>query len=202
MAAPKPKSAMAKANRALAMAGQLSAARERKFVVTSIVQSADSTGHLIALNNPVQGVGDQQRVGDRIRCVRLIFDAWRVIPGSATGRFSLRFLIVLDKQNTLTDVDQIFLGMGTNICPFNQFVKDYKRQFSVLYDSGPNHMDQYNKGDTRRHNSRMNLITQFIAGTTTIATGMLKLVVLTNQAANSNNKPILLGTFRVNYTDS
>jgi hypothetical protein len=202
MAQMRKKSAMAKANRALAMAGQLQAARERKFVVSQVVQSGDNLGHLIALNNPDQGLGDQQRVGDRIRCVKIALRGWSVIPGSASGRFALRFLVILDKQNTITGVDQVLIGTGSNICPLNAFVKDYKKQFSVLYDSETLHMDQYNKGITKRWNTRCNLITQFVSGTTTVATGMLKLVIITNQSQASNQKPIWIGSVRVDYTDS
>lgn len=193
---------MAKANRALSLAGQLNAARERKFVVSQIVQSGDNLGHLIVLNNPDQGLSDQQRVGDRIRVTKISLRGWSVIPGSATGRFALRFLILVDKQNTLTGVDQVFVGTGSNICPLNAFVKDFRKQFTVLYDSETIHMDQYNKGVCKSWFSRCNLVTQFVSGTTTIATGSLKLVVLTNQSQASNQKPIWIGSVRVDYTDS
>jgi hypothetical protein len=202
MAHPGKQSAMAKANKALALASKLQASREKKFLVSSLVQSGDNVGHLLVMNAMDQGLGDSDRVGDRITCAHLRADLWRVIPGSATGRFSLRFLFIIDKQNTITSVDQVFLGTGSNICPFNQFVKDYRKQFVVLYDSGANHMDQYNKGDTVRINRKIQLRTQFQAASATILTGSIKLVILTNQGENSNSKPILIGSVRVDYTDA
>jgi hypothetical protein len=194
--------AMAKANRALAMASSLQASREHKFLVTSLIQNVDKVGHIIALNNMDQGLGDSSRVGDRIQCIRLTFKLWRVIPGSASGRFSCRFLLIIDRQNTIDAVDKVFLGVDSNACPLLQFVKDYRKQFVVLFDSGSNHMDQYNKGETSRRTMGLNLRTQFSAASATITTGSLKLICISNQSENSNSKPILLGTVRVDYTDS
>jgi hypothetical protein len=195
-------SAMAKANRALALASQLQASREKKFLVTSLSQSVDKLGHIISLNNMDQGLGDSSRVGDRIQCTRLIFKLWRVIPGSASGRFSLRFLLIIDRQNTIDGVDKIFLGLDSIACPLLQFVKDYRKQFVVLYDSGSNHMDQYNKGETTQRSMGLNLRTQFSAASANITTGSLKLVCLSNISDTANNRPILLGTVRVDYTDA
>jgi hypothetical protein len=195
-------SAMAKANKALSLASQLQASQEKKFVVTSFVQNVDKVGHIIALNNIDQGLGDSSRVGDRVTCTHIKADLWRVIPGSASGRFSCRFLIIIDKQNTLTDLDQVFLGTDTTYAPLLQFVKDYRKRFVVLYDSKSNHMDQYNKGETSHVSRKIRLRTQYISGSTNIATGALKLLAISSQAENSNQRPILLGSVRVDYTDS
>jgi hypothetical protein len=202
MAAPKKSSAMAKATKALSLASQMQSQREKKFVVTSFVQNTDRVGHIIALNNVSQGSTDSERVGDRIECVHLSGEFWRVIPGSASGRFSLRFLLVIDRQNLITDMSSVFLGTDSAFSPFLQYVKDQRKRFVVLYDSGPNHMDQYNKGECTRFSRKINLRTQYIGGTSTIATGSLKLLCISNQAENSNSRPILLGSVRVDYTDS
>jgi hypothetical protein len=193
---------MAKANRALALASSLQASREKKFLVSSISQPTDKLGHIIALNNMDQGLGDSSRVGDRIQCTRLTLKLWRVIPGSASGRFSLRFLVIIDRQNTIDDVGKIFLGVDGLACPLLQYVKDYRKQFVVLYDSGSNHMDQYNKGTTTQHSIGLHLRTQFSAATANITTGAIKLVCISNMSDTSNSKPILLGTLRVDYTDA
>jgi hypothetical protein len=205
MAMPKQKkklSAMSHANKAMAMATALKNSREKKFLVTSFVQSCDKLGHLYSLNVPQQGLSDTERVGDRIWVDRMSFDLWRVLPGSASGRFSVRFLIILDRQNTITNLDQIFLGVDGSSSPLLQFVKDFRKQFVVLYDSGSNHMDQYNKGETTRSDRKLNIRTQFVSGTTTIATGSLKLVCFSNIADTVSQKPLLIGSVRVDYTDA
>jgi hypothetical protein len=198
----KSSNAMVTANKALSLAKSLQASREKKFVVTSFVQNTDRIGHLISLNNMDQGLGDSARVGDRIHCTRLTFNLWRVFPGSASGRFSLRFLLIIDRQNTIDNVSKVFLGTDGSTAPLLQFVKDYRKQFIVLYDSGSNHMDQYNKGQTIRRSIGLNLRTQFAAASANILTGSLKLVCISNLSDTSNAKPILLGTVRVDYTDS
>jgi len=200
--AQKKNSAMHKANQALALASQLQASREKKFLVTSFVQNVDRIGHIISLNNIDQGLGDSSRVGDRVTCEHLKFDLWRVIPGSATGRFSVRFVLIIDRQNTITSVDQVFLGTDGTTCPFLQYVKDYRKQFVVLYDSGPNHMDQYNKGMASKYGRKIQLRTQFSNASAVITTGAIKLICISNVADTQNNKPILLGSVRVDYTDS
>lgn len=202
MAAPKKGSALATAQRALSLASQLQSHREKKFVVTSFSQNVDNEGHIIALNNVDQGQTDSERIGDRIECCHLTAHLWRVIPGSASGRFSLRFLMIIDRQNTITDVDTVLLGIGSGYTPFNQFVKDYRKRFVVLYDSGPNHMDQYNKGMVTKFSRKIQLRTQFNAGSAIITTGSLKLICISSQASGSNSKPLLLGSVRVDYTDS
>jgi hypothetical protein len=198
----KPKNAKQTARHALAVARSVQKTREVKFAITSLSLSADKAGHIIDLNNVPQGLGDSSRVGDRLQCKRLTMKLWRVSPGSASGRFSLRFLMIEDRMNMLTSVDQILMSADSAYAPFLCFVKDYRRNFRVLYDSGSNHMDQYNKGDCIERTKPLNVQTRFIAGTTQIAAGAVKLVVISNQASTSNNRPILIGQVRVDYTDS
>jgi hypothetical protein len=196
------KSANSKASRALAIAQKLQSARELKFVVTSLSQNTDSTGHVFTLNDVPQGLGDTDRVGDRINIEHISLSLWRVLPGSASGRFSIRVLVILDKQDSITSLDSIFLGTGSNQSPFLAFVKDQKLRFSVLYDSHPNHMDQYNKGDCIKWSRKLNIKTQFQNGAADIITGSVKLVLVSNIGSNNNTKPIVIGHVRVDYTDS
>jgi len=193
---------MATAQRALSVANRLQATREKKFTITDITMSVDRVGQIVTLNDPDQGLSDSQRVGDRIQCERVSLRLWRVIPGSATGRFSCRFLIILDKQNTITNANQIFINTDSAYAPLLSYVKDYRRQFVVLYDSGSNHMDQYNKGQTTRFTRRVQAQTRFAAASNQITTGAIKLVAISNQGAGANNRPILIGSLRVDYTDN
>lgn len=194
--------AMAKANKALSLASQMARSVEKKFAITDIVNNCDNLGSVFELNDVAQGLGDSNRVGDRLTVERVKLNMYRVLPGSATGRFSIRVLVILDKQNLISDCSQVFMNTGSNICPFNQFVKDYRLRFSILYDSLPNHMDQYNKGDTLAWQRRIAIKTQFNAGTTDILSGAVKLIVLANVGSSVAQKPLLIGTVRVDYTDS
>jgi hypothetical protein len=200
--AQKKNTAMAQATKALAIANQLQGSIEKKFLVTSLLQNVDRVGHIYTLNSLDQGLGDSSRTGDRIMCTRVGFDLWRVIPGSASGRFSLRFVLIIDKQDTIDSVDKVFLGTDSNFSPFLQYVKDYRRAFVVLYDSRGNHMDQYNKGDCLHYSRKINLRTQFNSGTANINTGSIKLICISSQSDTSNQKPILLGSLRVDFTDA
>lgn len=195
-------SAMAKANRALAQVDRIVAQQEIKFAITEISQAADSTGSLVTLNDIEQGLSDTQRVGDRVTASRLRLNLWRVIPGSASGRFSVRVLVIHDKQNSIDSVSEIFMGTASAYAPWLQFVKDYRLRFTVLYDSLPNHLDQYNKGDCLSWQKRTGIKTQFLHGTDDITTGAIKLVVLSNVSATNNTKPLVIGSVRYDYTDN
>lgn len=194
--------AMSKATKALSLASSMARSVEKKFAITDIVNSCDNLGNVFSLNDVAQGLGDSNRVGDRLTVERVKLNMYRVLPGSASGRFSVRVLVILDKQNLVTDCSQVFMNTGSNITPFNQFVKDYRLRFSVLYDSLPNHLDQYNKGDTIAWQRRIVIKTQFNAGTTDILSGALKLIVLGNVGSATATKPLLIGTVRVDYTDA
>lgn len=196
------KSASAQAEKALRIARSLQAHQEKKFAVTGISANIDHDGSVFTLNNVERGLGDSERVGDRLTVDRVMFEAWRVLPGSATGRFSLRIVIILDKQNTVTSVSDVFLATGSGQAPFLAYVKDRRRRFSVLYDSKGNHMDQYNKGDCLSWDRKVQTRTQFNSGTDQILTGAIKLLAISSAGESSNTKPLLIGTFRVNYTDS
>jgi hypothetical protein len=197
--AEKTNEALSLARKALRISQTAKAQREKKFVVNSVAINSDRDGQLFTLNAMPQGVADTQRIGDRISCFRIGLDLWRVIPGSASGRFSARILILIDKQNTLTNGTDIFLGTGSGQAPLLQFVKDKRRQFVVLYDSGCNHMDQYNKGTVVKYQRGINLTTQFNVGSDVINTGALKLFVISNQAPGSNTRPLVIGTLRIDY---
>lgn len=181
---------------------RLQNSREKKFVVTSMSQQTDSTGHIYTVNDVPQDLTDSGRVGDSIDVAGISLSMWRVLPGSATGRFSVRVLVIHDKQNTITSMDQVFLGTGGTYAPFLAFVKDQRLAFSVLYDSFPNHLDQYNKGDCIRWRRKMSLKTRFAGGGTDIVTGCIKLLLISNVGSANNTKPLALGHIRVDYFDS
>jgi hypothetical protein len=196
------KSAQSKAEKALQIATRLQNQQEKKFIVTSMSQQVDSTGHIYTLNDVPQDLTDSGRVGDQITNKRVSLNFWRVLPGSASGRFSVRILVIHDKQDTITSLAQVFVGTGGIAAPLLAFVKDQRLQFTVLYDSQANHMDQYNKGDCVKWQRSMNLRSRFAAGGADIVTGSLKLLLISNISANSNTKPLAIGHARVDYTDS
>jgi hypothetical protein len=175
--------------------------QEVKFLISEFNGGITRVGYIQELNPLTQGTSDSQRVGDRVRGHSLKLNLWRVISGSATGRFSLRVLIIHDKQNQITDVSQVFLGTDTAYAPLLQFVKDYRLRFSVLYDSHSNHMDQYNKGDCIHWSAKCGIKTQFLAASDDVVSGSIKLVAISNQQS-SGSPPQLIGSIRYNFTDS
>lgn len=198
---PAASTASAKADRALQIARTLENAREVKFLVSQFSAQIPRTGYLANLNDVQQGVSDSQRVGDRIRTHSMKLKLWRVIPGSATGRFSVRVLIIHDRQNSITNGNEVLLNPDSAYSPLLPFVKDYRLRFTVLYDSGANHMDQYNKGDTIEWHAKILTKVQFLQGTDEPVTGSIKLLAFSNQAS-TGTQPLLIGTVRYNFTDA
>jgi hypothetical protein len=198
----KKQSALSTARKALAVANRLNGSREVKYALTSFSLQTNRDGTISTLNDVPQGLGDSARVGDRVQCKSLEFSLWRVIPGSASGRFSARFIIFEDLSNSITSPSQVLLSTGSAYAPFLSYVKDYRLRFRVLYDSKSNHMDQYNKGTVTQRKQPIHVQTRYSAATDEITSGAIKLLVISNMAETTTSKPLVLGHVRVNYTDS
>jgi len=192
------------ANRALRIARGVQAAVERKYVITVFERSGlISTGNVFYLNKTNQDIGDVgERIGDSIKCVRLRASLQFVQPPALTGSHAFRMAIVHDKQDTLANAGNLYIGPGTNHVPMLQYTKDYRLQYGVIYDSFPVTLDQYNPTVAIRMDRSFNIATRYIQGSDDITTGALKVVFLSDLAGSSPTYVTVSGTIRVDYTDS
>jgi hypothetical protein len=190
------------AARALKIARTLQNSREKKFIVLDFPGShVTRLGRVDLINFIEQGNSDSTRVGDRILCFKITVLLNRVMDAGSTGYHSLRFVIIHDKQNTISNANRVFLNPDNEYAPNCPFVKDRQLEYSVLYDSHANHMDEYNTGDCTHITRNITIKTQFVGAGTTISSGALKIVALSNQPSTAS-PPQLYGTIRLDYTDA
>jgi hypothetical protein len=180
----------------------MQANQEKKFIVTTFSSAATKEGLFLELNDCAQGATDTTRIGDKISITKISLKLWRTIPGSATGRFSIRVLLIVDSQNLVTSSSDLFIDATGPAAPLLMYVKDKRRRFKVLFDSGSCHLDQYNKGKTSKWSRALNINTQFNGGTDAILTNSVKLVAISNIADAASTKPLLIGSARVDFVDN
>jgi hypothetical protein len=111
-------------------------------------------------------------------------------------------VIIEDKQNTLANAGELFIGVGTNHCPMLQYTKDYRLSYRILYDSGPLNLDTYNPSLCHHRSQPLKVRTRYLQTSATITTGALKAVFVSDMPGSSPSYPSVTGTIRVDYTDS
>jgi hypothetical protein len=161
------------------------------------------SGAVFFLNDTAQDIGDVgARIGDSIRCCRLRFSLQFAQPAALTGSHSLRMAIVVDKQNVMANAGDMFIGVGTNHAPWLQYTKDLRLQYAVLYDSFPVALNQYNPSRCLRFDMPLRLNTRYEQTTSTITTGALKAIFISDLPGGAPQKVQVTGTIRVDYTDN
>jgi hypothetical protein len=185
------------------VANGLARAVERKYQITLFEQAEiSSSGAVFLLNDTSQDVGDVgQRIGDQIRIKRIRMMLQFVDPPALPGSNAIRCVILTDKQNTLANAGELFIGAATAHAPMLQYTKDYKLQYAVQYDSFPLNLDQYNPSRMIRMDRQVDIPTRYIQASNTITTGALKIVFISNVPGSSANYPQVTGTVRIDYTD-
>lgn len=170
---------------------------EYKYIdVASTANAMSYTSTYGILNTIPQGSAESQRIGDSLKLQNLTlrFNIQRTSADSFA-----RILIVWDKQNAAASASDILTGLGT--VNSTNGPKNYDKRFvtSILYDKtfnvNSNHPQQMEDivVTVDQH-------TQYAAGTTTINTGALKILYLSNLSAGANN-PNLNYYARLTYTD-
>lgn len=166
--------------------------------VTITTTDVDYNGDVITLNNPAQGDSDNSRDGDSMKCQNLVLRYFV----SHTAKCFVRVIVYWDQQNTVSAASSLLdaAQVGTVQAPIAY--KDYDNRFKskILHDRTFN-IDPASKGqffvDTV---IKIDRHTQFEAGSTTINTGALKILLVSNLAPTNN--VYLEGLARLTYTDN
>lgn len=176
-------------------------AEEKYHDATLTGSTLDHTSGIVTtLNNPAQGDTDLTRDGDSIKITRITGSV--MCFGNAGSNTISRFWIIWDPQNAVTTLAQHWeTGAATSILGN----KDHDLRFRsrVLYDSGPmpHVLSSSTYVRTRKINIPVFKHTQFEAGTTTINTGAIKIIAMSDQA-NATNEPTLRAQLRVHFIDN
>lgn len=172
---------------------------EYKYTDTAFSLSAQTWGGMItSLCVPAQGVGALQRTGDSIKMKTLTMrGSFEYNPTGITYE-SVRIIIIIDKENSITLGNQYFAATGSNVAPYAPKFADNKFDTKVLYDRiysiNPNTFnvpfEAVIKIDQHSH---------FNAGTAVVDKNALKLITIAQSPVNG---PFLNFYSRVSYIDN
>lgn len=165
-----------------------SLAAERKEAEPKIAELKLNTtvtwgGGIYALNQPAQGSGVSNRIGDRIHCRKMDFNyVW-------TGSFNTtcRLVIVWVKQNTFLNPSDLFPSteIGTTMATTALYNYDRRMEFVVLHDSLDTLSANGNIVKACHCTVPISKFTVFQTGSSTVHTGSLRLIVVTDSSAGA-----------------
>lgn len=186
---------------------------EYKLYDAAINTAPTWSGTVGILNGIAQGTSDSQRIGDSLKCQRLsgrlIWDPANFFQaGVNIQSCAVRLIIYWDEQNNVTSAADVLQQTGnvyTVISPKNY---DTRFRSRVLYDktvffsqnlaSGASYAMNYPHDDI---DIELNAHTQYDAASTTINTGALKYLLISDNVA-STYIPSCRAYLRLTYTDN
>ena len=160
----------------------------------------DYDGTIITLNDVAQGDTSLTRDGDSIKCQSMDLNVQLACDTvSCVGRV----IVFHDKQNTVSSATDLIDVAGTAMAPHGFKEWDHRFKTQVLWDSGPIHMIVSTDKAIKqlRKKIELNLHTQFDSGTTTIESGAIKMLLISNRANSSNEMDVLYHS-RIYFTDN
>lgn len=162
----------------------------------------DYNGTLVTLNNMAQGTTDATRIGDSIKVQNVIIRGQVVNNATSNQLNRTRIMLIWDEQNQISSITDLLESTGSVFVMYSP--KNYDKRFRsiVLYDQVFSTATFTGSQAFFRDfeiNLPINKHTQFSAGTTTINTGALKLVLISSGI--TSNLPSVDGYVRVTYTD-
>lgn len=170
----------------------------KAFDVQSTAGAVDYNGGVTSLMSGLaQGAADNQRIGDSLKVQNLTFRCF----GARNGQDAwLRYMIIYDPQNQISSVTDVLAATGSGqsiVAP-----KNYDKRFRcrILHEK---HMALTSGNPTLQMDDQVipiDLHTQFSGGTTTILTGDIKLLVISNVV--TTNLPTFTYYARLSYTDN
>lgn len=188
------------AYKALKLARRVADAVNIEYKICDISSNAGATdynGGVASLVSIAQGTTDSTRIGDSCKLQNLTF-RWQAARNGQDAQ--LRFMLIWDPQNQITGVTDVLASIGSNLSIVSP--KNYDKRFRsrVLHDQTVS----LTSGNATIHNGdiviSINQHTQFSAATTTILTGDLKLLVISNVV--TTNLPTFSYYSRLSFTDN
>lgn len=181
----KPRAKINTINKLSARVRKIESEKQLKYAeydMTAIDFSYDAP-YILTLNNPSQGTEDVERIGDKITNVHIKF-TYTILKNGSTANIA-RIMIIYDKQNTITAITDV-LSSGVSIAPLADYNFDKRKEFNVIMDKFYP-LDTYHAIHDGQLNMKLNYLTKFNAASTTINTGAIKLLVLSNVADTTTN---------------
>ena len=190
------------AMKAYKLAKSLQRGQETKHRSTANVQTNidwDGTGPII-INEPAQGTGDTDRIGDSIFCTSI---RWRFIADNEDSAASaVRVICFWDKKNTVTNVTDLLRVTGSPNALTSDYNVDKRGDYIILYDKMINVDGVIALQKVGFVRLKIKKLTQFADGGFTIEKGALKFIFISDVNSGAAAKPSYRANYRVYYTDS
>ncbi len=173
------KSAMVVAKKALKISSFLKKSLEIKHVTYDVTALSISDVGFIStnLNLTIPGTFDTTRIGDKIFCTSVHL-GFNLVRGAEDC--TVRIICFWDKQNKILVPDDLIDSIGTDLAVLSDYHIDQRKQWVKVFDRSFTLTDTFkNKIQwVRRHKLRK--LTQFSQGTSSIDTGRLALMFITD----------------------
>jgi len=198
----KNKSTKAIAYKALKIAKKASASIETKFIDTPIpVTSVNWSGTPISqLNDSLQGLADNEHVGDQVLITSI---RWRgQFSNNGSNASHMRMIVFYDKYNTVNSPGDILEVTGTAQSTVSDYTIDKRSDYIILFDrvfnvDGTALFTKYSRG-----RKRIMKKTKFDSGTSSIEKGVIKHFAISDLDPTATPQCQYQMYFRVYYNDA
>jgi len=146
-----------------------------------------------------QGVGDTQRTGDSLKYTEFVFNGRVSWNTAGNAQQSVRMLLVFSNDEAMTAAEMLALGVAAT--PFSTEVWDSKSQYRVIKDelftvNASRSAQLFRWRISGEHLGH----TQFSAGSTTVLSGCLQMLTVSDQAGA--NYPSVIGYTSIRFVDN
>ena len=171
---------------------------EYKFLDTNYSNTMDYNGIVSTLNSISQGITDTGRTGDSVKIQNIMLRG-NILAGTVPAQ--LRVILFWDAQNKVASVSDVLESTGTAYSVLSPKNYDKRFQTKVLWDKV---FDVVPTADNAHRHFQLslpiNLHSQYAAATSTINTGALKILLISNIV--TTGLPTIVYYSRVSYTDN
>lgn len=169
----------------------------------AITDQPDYNGTVTNMTAITQGVGEDQRIGDKVRCTR-VNGKFRVQWDNGGATLQTGRLIVFlhkDCKGTLLTGANLLNGAGTERAPLSLFNIDIPGSYTILYDSGPVTVDAQHQSATIEFDKKLLNYTHF-QGAAATDEGHNQVCMLRLVSTSGLQDPTWLGDYRLHYQDA
>lgn len=163
--------------------------------------SVDFAGAITTLNQISQGDADGTRDGDSLKMINLSIRGYTRING-ISGDVLSRIIIFLDPQNVITSPNEVLATVGSTLAPLSPKSYDNRFRTKILYDKVFKLDPNYSPQQYFKFALAINKHTQFNAGTTTITSNALKVLLISDVDSAASPKAKTSFTYRLTYVDN
>lgn len=163
--------------------------------------NADYNGTLVLINDPTQGSGVTNREGDEIFC-KAFKMALQITLGSSGNASTFRVIVIWDQDMTISNANQILSTIGSVSSVTSQNNFEWRKNYRLLFDR-TYALDSTDKSTyTIKRTIKLNKSTVFSgAGGATVRKGGLRVLLISNIAPASADRPAYIYNFRTLFTD-